>query len=119
MARLISCSASAIDELADGWECARTAQGTVTSPSELTDDLMWLPTGVPGTFAAALLDAGNWDGNSPLELDQSDIWYRTRFRGGAEETLCFEGLATIADVWLNGEHVLRSENMFLPRQLAV
>ena len=24
-----------------------------------------------------------------------------------------EGLATIGDVWLNGEHLLHSENMFL------
>jgi beta-mannosidase len=119
VARVISCSASTIDSLADGWECARTAQGTVVSPTELTDDLTWLPASVPGTFAAALRDGGHWDGQSPLELDQSDIWYRTRFRGGGEETLCFEGLATIADVWLNGEHVLRSENMFLPRQITV
>jgi beta-mannosidase len=49
-----------------------------------------------------------------LELDQRDVWYRVGFSGGAEETLLFQGLATIADIWLNGEHVQHSENMFLP-----
>jgi beta-mannosidase len=74
---------------------------------------------VPGTFAAALRMAGAWDGEPPLELDQYDIWYRTNFAGGYEETLRFEGLATIADVWLNGMQVLRAENMFLPREIVV
>ena len=53
---------------------------------------------------------------APLELDQHDIWYRMRFAGGGDEVLRFEGLATIADVWLNGEHLLRSDNMFLPQR---
>jgi beta-mannosidase len=74
---------------------------------------------VPGTFASALRAAGAWNGEPPLELDHHDIWYRARFNGGGEETLCFEGLATIAEVWLNGTLLFRSDNMFLPRRVTL
>ena len=74
---------------------------------------------MPGTAATALRAAGAWNGTSPLELDNHDVWYRVRFTGGGAEVLRFEGLATIADVWLNDEHLLRSENMFLPCEVTV
>ena len=102
MARLRSCSASRTDRVLDGWQCISTEPGAFASPAELADAMAWLPASVPGTYAAALRDAGIWNGKPPLELDQSDVWYRTRFNGGGEETLHFGGLATIADVWLNG-----------------
>jgi beta-mannosidase len=105
--------------MAHGWECARTPPGAAADPDALADDIRWLPATVPGTVAAALREAGEWNGETPLELDHQDIWYRTRFNGGQDEILRFEGLATIADVWLNGAHLFRSENMFLPREIAV
>ncbi len=119
MARLVSCSAARIERLGDGWECTRTQPDAVAGPANLPDNTTWLPASVPGTFAAALRIAGAWDGKPPLELDQYDIWYSTNFAGGSEETLRFEGLATIADIWLNGVHLLRAENMFLPREITV
>ena len=119
MARLQLLSASPTDRLAEDWQCVLTPAGSAASPGDLPDTEVWLPARVPGTFAAALRDAGRWDGRSPLDLDQSDIWYRTQFTGGGDEMLRFEGLATIADVWLNGEHLFRSENMFLAREVAV
>ena len=119
MVRLLSCSATLIEMLTDGWECAGLSPNAATNPTELPRDTHWLPAHVPGTFAAAMRDAGAWNGEAPLELDHLDIWYRTSFRGGSEESLHFDGLATIADVWLNNEHILRSENMFLPRSIAV
>jgi beta-mannosidase len=79
----------------------------------------WLPATVPGTYAAALRAAGAWNGEPPLELHQYDIWYRTRFTGGADEILHFQGLATIAEVWLNGELLLSSDNMFLAHHVHV
>ncbi len=119
MARLVSCSVSPVVRLADAWQCTRTLSGAAAAPSDLVADTHWLPAKVPGTFAAALRDAGEWNGQPPLELDQYDIWYRTKFAGDGDETLRFEGLATIADVWLNGNHLFRAENMFLPREIAV
>ena len=50
---------------------------------------------------------------------QHDIWYHTQFAGGGDEILHFEGLATVAEVWLNGALLLRSDNMFLPHRIAV
>ena len=117
MARLHSCSATLIEALSDCWECTDTAPGTAASPSEI-GDVQWLPAHVPGTFAAALRNSSEWDGNSPLTLDDRDIWYRTQFEGGGEETLIFDGLATIAEIWLNSELIRRTSNMFLPCEVA-
>lgn len=116
MARVRSNSASAVQPLSEAWECARAEPGAVASPDCLRD-LHWLPAPVPGTFAQALRAAGEWNGEAPLELDQYDIWYRTRFAGGSDEILRFEGLATIAEVWLNGTLLLQSDNMFLPQRV--
>lgn len=118
MARLRSCTTLLVQSLTEGWECTRTDAGSVPSPDHLPR-LDWLPAVVPGTFAAALRAAGRWNGEAPLELDGQDIWYRTRFAGGDTEVLRFEGLATIAEVWLNGTLLFRSASMFVPRQMTV
>lgn len=104
--------------VSDAWECACTEAGTACSPGELPR-LEWLPAPVPGTFALALRRAGRWDGLAELKLDQHDIWYRTSFAGGGDEILHFQGLATIADVWLNGIRLFSSDNMFLERRASV
>ena len=65
--------------------------------------------------AAALRAAGRWDLDRPRDFDADDWWYRCRFSAGGgsmPSRLCFDGLATVADAWLNGTHVLRSESMF-------
>jgi beta-mannosidase len=118
VARIRSCSAILAQPLSEAWQCARSAAGAAASPDGL-HDLHWLPAAVPGTFAAALRAAGEWDGESALELDHLDIWYRAQFAGGADEILHFEGLATLAEVWLNGEPLFASDNMFLPRRVSV
>jgi len=76
---------------------------------------------VPGTVAQALSQVGASE-PSRERLDGHDWWFRTSFAGperssgesGSPEgwVLSLEGLATLADVWLNGRHVLRSESMF-------
>jgi beta-mannosidase len=114
MARIISSNARVVQPLAAGWECLRTAAGAAASPSDLDSSCTWYPARVPGTFAAALREAGEWNGETPLELDDADVWYRTRFSGAGPETLRFEGLATISDIWVNGAHLLHTDNMFRP-----
>ena len=107
--------------LTEGWQCpVATQRGAATMPADTAADACLVAgASVPGTVAAALRACGRVERPSPLELDHHDVWYRARFAGGGAEVLRFEGLATIADVWLNGEHLFRSENMFLPREMAV
>lgn len=58
-------------------------------------------------------------------LEAFDWWYRCHFAHGAETSpddqwwLHFDGLATIADVWLNSELVLRADNMFVAHAVDV
>ena len=76
---------------------------------------------VPGSVAAALARAGRLDVSAPPDLDAHDAWLRTRLPEALPEGarhLVFEGLATLCDVWLDGAHVLHSENMFRPVELS-
>ena len=49
-----------------------------------------------------------------MDADAHDWWYRTSFAAPAERPcfLCFDGLATVAEVWLNGRKILDADNMF-------
>lgn len=95
-----------------GWECAESAAGTVAGPTALSghSNLDWFAAEVPGTVASALRAAGR-----PIRresLDERDWWFRCRFPGpGGPHRLRFGGIATLADVWLNGEHVLATSTM--------
>ena len=103
--------------LTTGWELARCAPRAITSPASWASasPLEFQPAPVPGT-AAQVLGAGP-------ELADRDHWYRCRFRvapNRARRTLlCFDGLATFAEVWLNGLPLLRSDNMFVAHALDV
>jgi beta-mannosidase len=100
------------------WSCCAQPAGTITYPDQLRAiQAGWLAAVVPGTAAAALHTAGAWDFARPMDLDACDWWYRTTFRApelrsGAACHLCFDGLATLAEVWLNGRRVLTTDNMF-------
>ena len=77
------------------------------------------------TVAAALRTLGTWSLDSPpRRFDAEDWWYRASFPRptGSSTPRCvlgFDGLATLADVWLNGHHLLRSDNMFLAHECHV
>src|SRR5258708_7248154 len=93
--------------LTEGWQLKLTEAGD------------WIPAIVPGTAAQALQAAGRWSIEQPTPLHDKDIWYRTRFAGTGPRTLRFEGLATIAEVQLNGAQILASDNMFLAHEVDV
>src|SRR5476651_2078716 len=101
--------------LTEGWQLALTAPGAVADPPSLPPALGWIPARVPGTAAQALRDAGRFSLEAPTPLHDQDVWYRTRFAGTGKRTLHFEGLATIAEVFLNGQRLFASDNMFLVR----
>lgn len=96
--------------------------GAADHPSELAGlTVEWLPAQVPGTVAGAARAADRAVDNEGL--DQLDWWFRCRFAGHPGlQVLELGGIATVSDVWLNGSHLLHSENMFrshrLPVQLA-
>ncbi len=100
------------------WECFCCPPDAVTGLEGLaaTGSGAWVPAPVPGTVAEALRHRGSWsvgEDDQPV-LDGRDWWYRCRFAGPGEGEWELElgGLATIADVWLNGVHLLHSENMW-------
>jgi beta-mannosidase len=72
------------------------------------------------TVGAALAAVRELDLSAPPELDRQDHWYRTALPDqlpAGPLTLCLDGLATIADVWLDGALILHSENMFAEHAL--
>src|SRR5207253_10599469 len=58
---------------------------------------------------------------SPRDFDATDWWYSARFDEADLQgaVLGLDGLATLAEVQLNGQAVLRSDSMFLGHRLAL
>jgi beta-mannosidase len=122
--------------LQTGWQVGRTTPERITDPGELADArIEWIETQVPSTVAAALQQSGQWHlDQHDYDLDAFDWWYRrciteveirSAFSDDPASASASElqevapaimlhcaGLATLVDVWLNGTHVLHSENMF-------
>jgi beta-mannosidase len=103
--------------LGGSWAVAAIAPGRAERPADLEAlEPDWIPCEGPMPAAAALRAAGRWDLDHPRDFDADDWWYRCRFampEPVARQSLRFAGLATIAEVWLNGTHILRSESMFI------
>lgn len=83
---------------------------------------------VPGCVHADLRRAGlipdpyYRDNNRALGwIEQGNYTYRTTFTAasGAGARLCFEGLDTYADIYLNGRYIGESHNMFVPHTYPV
>jgi beta-mannosidase len=114
MARLVSNSNQKVVVLADDWDFARTDPERATAPDGLARlSLEWRPARLPTTVARALGVVAE-AGTDRRDLDDSDYWFRTRFQAPAAPwSLKFNGLATLCDVWVDGEHVLSGDNMFV------
>lgn len=120
--------------LSTGWQVkARNPGSFIADDFRSEDD--WLPATVPGTVHEALWNAGRiGDPYCAKEhpaaewVGEREFLYRCRFDlpeplFGALPTslaeLVCEGLDTVATVWLNGEELLRSDNMFVPASAQV
>ncbi|WP_371823842.1 glycoside hydrolase family 2 protein [Phyllobacterium sp. 628] len=101
--------------LDDGWQLILTASGEAALPDNLHRERMLLNVPVPGTVAAALEQANQFERGAPTPLNQQDAWYLRSFQDELPglATLHFEGLATIAEVYWNGARILATDNMFL------
>jgi beta-mannosidase len=97
------------------WSCVATPPGLYSHPGDLHhSSLDWIPANVPGTAAGAMREAGRWSWDDSHDFDSEDWWFRCNFPaepGARPRVLDFGGLATIADAWLNGHHILSSTNM--------
>ena len=109
--------------LSAGWELCSTPPDACTDPAELARaSLTWTPAHAPSTVAECLREAKLWSlDDPPRRLDALDWWYRVRFDApdhgpDTDVVLGFDGLATVADAWLNGVPLLRSDNMFLAHE---
>src|SRR5690242_7385012 len=109
--------------LTAGWELCSTPPDALSGPEGLSQtSLEWLPAHAPSTVAACLRAAETWSLDAPpRRFDAEDWWYRLRFTAPPHESheelvLGFDGLATVADVWLNGTPLLTSDNMFLAHE---
>lgn len=104
----------------ESWALASTEPGEWASPDDLDPDAAWRTAPVPGTVAQAVGPDG-LDGHD--DYDASDWWYRASFPcedpTNTSNRLRFDGLATLAEVWLNGEPILESSNMFCSYEVDV
>jgi len=110
--------------LGSGWEIA-SAPPDAAEDSSSTARLDWQSIGSAGTAAAALRANGAWSLDGPVRrFDAEDWWYRVRFArpaatARARTVLGFDGVATIADAWLNGRKILSSHSMFVEHELTI
>ncbi|GAB4088696.1 glycosyl hydrolase 2 galactose-binding domain-containing protein [Hydrogenophaga soli] len=79
----------------------------------------WWPATVPGTAASDLAAAGQYLASQPRPLHDHDLWYRHNLTGHGPHHLRFEGLATVAEVFLDGVRLARHTHMFAPLELPV
>ena len=121
-----------------GWQVKARTAGVELSEDFQSED-GWLPASVPGSVHEALWAAGQIQSpyNAQAQahmawIGERDFLYRCRFDAppgclpgadGRAVRLCFEGLDTVATVWLNGQALAlgesdaRADNMFLPREV--
>ena len=109
-----------------GWAFCPVVPDSVQEPSGLpAASVQWVPATVPCTVASALAKAGRWSLDGPAQrFDEHDWWFQTEFEApaaavGSETWLVLDGLATIADVWLNGHRLLACENMFVAHEIRI
>ncbi|WP_425419571.1 glycosyl hydrolase 2 galactose-binding domain-containing protein [Oricola indica] len=121
MKRRIMSSDGHASRIESGWWMALSEADAVAEPSDLGVLKDWIQAKVPGTAAGALAAAGQFNAEDPTPLHDKDTWFIAGIREDepGERLLVFEGLATIAEVWWNGEKILDSDSMFLGHEVRV
>ncbi|MBB4094892.1 beta-mannosidase [Ochrobactrum pecoris] len=103
-----------------GWRLVITGPDAAQSPHDARSGEPINDVPVPGTVAEALEKAGRFDRKNPVPLDNQDAWYFLDLEETpGPATLHFDGLATICDVFFNGELLLQTDSMFLGHDMPV
>jgi beta-mannosidase len=105
--------------LTHGWQCVSTPAGACATPDRLDAFENWIDAPVPGTIASALRAQGVSDEALAQPFALADHWYRVTLNAHGERRLRFNGLATIAEVWIDGRKLLDSDSMFIAHDLDV
>lgn len=107
--------------LASGWQMVVSDADQFPSPADIPAAQRRIAAPVPGTAAQALEAAGRFDRTAPVPLEGRDFWYLLDLTGEAPgpARLVFEGLATIAEVYLNGDRILDSRSQFVAHDVPV
>ena len=108
------------EHLIESWKFAASSPNEFSTPLELNDSLNWQAISAPVTVAQANKELSSSTSANLENLDDFDWWFQADFSvDKTDYFLLLEGLATIADVWLNGKLVLKSDNMFVAHKLDV
>jgi len=107
--------------LETGWEMASSPEPADHASATA---LRFIPAKVPGTVASALRDQKSWRTGADIRFDAAEHWFRCRFHidpveSGEKIILRIGGVATIAEVFLNGESILQSNSMFASHELDI
>ncbi|MFW7356821.1 MAG: glycoside hydrolase family 2 protein [Brucella sp.] len=106
--------------LSTGWRLVITGPDAAQTPLDAKSGEAIDDAPVPGTVAEALEKSGRFDRNNPVALDNQDAWYFLDVEEApGPATLRFSGLATICDIFFNGELLLQTDSMFLGYDLPV
>jgi beta-mannosidase len=105
--------------LAAGWDMAIAAAGEFADAAQARQHAGWKPAGHLAP-AEAIVQHGDFSlPSGARNLHDCEVWYRLRLDQRGDFTLTFEGLATIADVWLDDRLILQSDNMFASHHVPV
>jgi beta-mannosidase len=117
-------------DLATGWSCRRLPDNNQVTYTDFETNPDWIAATVPGSIHQDLIAAGQlsdpfWRTNeNELQWVGESMWlYRCIFNvpddvlAQPHVDLCFDGLDTVAQVWLNGEYFLYNTNMFEPARM--
>ncbi len=112
-------------QLDKNWRLYSAPAEQIANPSQLLSSFNWKAIHGLGPASAMLRDLGEWtvDDNA-VDFDALDWFYKLEFDLPSHQTgdsviLGLDGLATFAEVWLNNEAILHSDNMFHSHQLDI
>ncbi|MCF6193192.1 MAG: hypothetical protein L3J46_02530 [Kangiellaceae bacterium] len=108
--------------LEKNWGLFKSSPDQFCSPTEIEfSTLLTIPAAVPGTVAMSVNGKAPNCWKPELVYDDFDWWYTLVLDSNnsylssldfSNTTLCFDGLATLTEVWLNDKLLLKTENMF-------
>ncbi len=109
--------------LGDDWSIIQSTPDHYQSPAEINlDNHQSIKASVPCTVAKVINHRQPECWTPMSNYDDSDWWFQKNFTMEPRhtfQTLVFEGLATLADVWLNDQLILASDNMFHRHEIKI